>query len=247
MVQSAILPLEPMPQPHLIGVISDTHGLLRPEAIKALHAVELIIHAGDVDQPEILSGLKDIAPTVAVRGNIDYGMWAEGLPQTRTVEVGAVRIHVIHNLGDLSIDPARRWLRCRDLRAFSQAFNHPGRMPCCTSILAALAHGVPNCCRAWRCCGLATGRWRRNWSSWMREVGRHKGWSRMSKNRSTRCGHFVFGQPLKDTIELVVVCVKNPAGSGDATGRLTTGLTVETTCPAVLETTSNNRRSGWRQ
>ena len=95
-----------MLQFHLIGVISDTHGLLRPEAIKALVGIEQIIHAGDVDQPEILSGLKDIAPTVAVRGNIDYGTWAQALRQTRVVEVGAVRIYVIHNLGDLAIDPA---------------------------------------------------------------------------------------------------------------------------------------------
>jgi hypothetical protein len=95
-----------MPIPNLIGVISDTHGLLRPEAVKALQGSELIIHAGDVDKPEILSELKNIAPTVAVRGNVDPGIWAQPLPRTRAVEVGAVRIYVIHNLGDLSIDAA---------------------------------------------------------------------------------------------------------------------------------------------
>jgi len=90
----------------LIGVISDTHGLLRPEAAKALHGVELIIHAGDVNQPEILSALKNIAPTVSVRGNVDHGIWAQGLPRTRSVEVGEIRILVIHNLDDLGVDPA---------------------------------------------------------------------------------------------------------------------------------------------
>ncbi|MCG3147920.1 MAG: hypothetical protein PCFJNLEI_01361 [Verrucomicrobiae bacterium] len=95
-----------MLQPHLIGVISDTHGLLRPEAIKALHGTELIIHAGDFDKPEILSELKNIAPTLAVRGNVDHGIWAQSLPRTRSVEVGGIRIYVIHNLADLSIDLA---------------------------------------------------------------------------------------------------------------------------------------------
>jgi len=91
---------------HLIGVISDTHGLLRPEAVKALHGCELIIHAGDVDKPEILSELRNTAPTVAVRGNVDQGIWAQGLPRTRVVAVGGGRIYVIHNLDNLSIDPA---------------------------------------------------------------------------------------------------------------------------------------------
>jgi uncharacterized protein len=95
-----------MPQAHLIGVISDTHGLLRPEAIRALQGCELIIHAGDVDKPEILSELRNIAPTVAVRGNLDRGIWAQGLPRTRSVEVGQIRLYVIHNLEEFSIDAA---------------------------------------------------------------------------------------------------------------------------------------------
>jgi uncharacterized protein len=96
-----------MPQLHLIGIISDTHGLLRPEVAHALHGCELIIHAGDVDKPAILSELSNIAPTVAVRGNVDHGIWAQGLPRTQSVEVAGVRLYVIHNLADLRIDPSR--------------------------------------------------------------------------------------------------------------------------------------------
>src|ERR1039457_829460 len=95
-----------MNQPHIIGVISDTHGLLRPEAIEALQGSELIIHAGDVGKPEILDELAKIAPDVAIRGNVDTGIWAQGFPHTRTLEVGEVRIFDIHNIDDLSIDAA---------------------------------------------------------------------------------------------------------------------------------------------
>jgi putative phosphoesterase len=95
-----------MNQPHIIGVISDTHGLLSPAAVAALQGSELIIHAGDVGKLEIIDGLREIAPVEAIRGNVDHGIWAQGLPQTRTVEVGGVRIFVIHNIDDLSIDAA---------------------------------------------------------------------------------------------------------------------------------------------
>src|ERR1019366_3030529 len=95
-----------MNQPQVISVISDTHGLLRPESVEALQGSELIIHAGDVGKPEILDDLRKIAPVVAVRGNVDGGIWAQGLPQTRTLEIGDVRIYVIHNIDDLSIDAA---------------------------------------------------------------------------------------------------------------------------------------------
>lgn len=89
-----------------IGVISDTHGLLRPEAVRALAASELIIHAGDVGKPEILDALRAMAPVVAVRGNIDRGEWASSLPLTAVVEAQAARIYVIHDVHDLEIDPA---------------------------------------------------------------------------------------------------------------------------------------------
>jgi hypothetical protein len=89
----------------LIGVISDTHNLVRPEAIAALRRSELIVHAGDVCRPEVLEELGRIAPVIAVRGNNDRGAWARGLPVSQTVEVGGFRIHVLHDLKELEVDP----------------------------------------------------------------------------------------------------------------------------------------------
>jgi uncharacterized protein len=91
---------------HRIGVISDTHGLLRPQAVKALKGVELIIHAGDIGNPEVLAALEQIAPVQAVRGNTDRGDWAADLPLTRVVEVGGVHLYVLHELFCLDLDPA---------------------------------------------------------------------------------------------------------------------------------------------
>jgi len=91
---------------HRVGLISDTHGLLRPEAVRALAGSELIIHAGDVGRPEILDGLKAIAPVVAVRGNVDTGGWAARLPATAVAEAGPALIYVLHDLNDLDLDPA---------------------------------------------------------------------------------------------------------------------------------------------
>jgi putative phosphoesterase len=91
--------------PIAVGVISDTHGLLRPEAVAALHASDVIIHAGDVGDPQILERLRAIAPTHAVRGNVDTSAWAEKLPLTDVVEVGALQIYILHNLADLDLNP----------------------------------------------------------------------------------------------------------------------------------------------
>jgi len=88
-----------------IGLISDTHGLLRDEAIEALRGSELIIHAGDVGKPEILTALHQLAPVVAVKGNIDTGAWASDLPTTAIVEAGPATIYVLHNLDDLDVGP----------------------------------------------------------------------------------------------------------------------------------------------
>ena len=88
-----------------VGVISDTHGLLRPEAIAALRGSDLIVHAGDVGAPDVLERLRAIAPTVAVRGNVDTGAWARGLPMTEVVEAGAVYLYVLHDLSAIDIDP----------------------------------------------------------------------------------------------------------------------------------------------
>jgi putative phosphoesterase len=92
-----------MAQIRRIGLISDTHGLLRPEVIRALRGSEQILHAGDVGAPEIVDELRRIAPVVAVRGNVDRGAWAEALPETVSVEPG---IFVIHDVKQLRIDPA---------------------------------------------------------------------------------------------------------------------------------------------
>jgi len=93
-------------KPTLLGLISDTHGLLRDQALRALEGSELIIHAGDVGRPEILTALEAVAPVVAVRGNIDQGAWASKLPFTAVVEAGPANIYVIHDVHDLDLDPA---------------------------------------------------------------------------------------------------------------------------------------------
>jgi len=88
-----------------IGLISDTHGLLRKEAVEALRGSELILHAGDVGKPEILEELKKIAPVVAVRGNVDTEPWAMALPVTSVTEVNGVMIYMIHDVKALDLNP----------------------------------------------------------------------------------------------------------------------------------------------
>jgi len=90
----------------LIGVISDTHGLLRPEAARALEGSERIIHGGDVGDPEILAELERIAPVSAVRGNVDRGALARDLPATEVVPAGDALLYVLHDLATLDLDPA---------------------------------------------------------------------------------------------------------------------------------------------
>jgi putative phosphoesterase len=94
-----------MNQAHIVGVISDTHGLLRPEAVQALQGSKLIIHAGDVGNSEVLDELRKIAPVVAVRGNVDKGSWAEALPMTEVVEIEEAMVYVLHDLHQLDLDP----------------------------------------------------------------------------------------------------------------------------------------------
>ena len=89
--------------PETIGVISDTHGLLRPEAIAALEGCDRIIHAGDVGSSDVLQQLRRLAPVVAVRGNVDKGHWAKALPWSAVVELDGHTIHVIHILADLDL------------------------------------------------------------------------------------------------------------------------------------------------
>ena len=92
-------------QQRLIGVISDTHGLVRPQAIEALTGVDMIPHAGDIGNSAVLDTLSDIAPVVAVRGNNDKGEWAESLPASEAVEIGPVSIYMLHDLKEIDISP----------------------------------------------------------------------------------------------------------------------------------------------
>jgi putative phosphoesterase len=92
-------------KPFLLGIISDTHGLLRREALSALQASQAIIHAGDVGSPAILDQLKAVAPVFAVRGNVDTEPWTSSLPLTAVVELQNVSIYVLHNLAQLDLNP----------------------------------------------------------------------------------------------------------------------------------------------
>jgi len=97
--------------PKLIGLISDTHGLLRKEAVAALRGSELVVHAGDVGKPEILEELERIAPVVAVRGNVDTAAWAAKLPETAVAEADGVSIYVLHDLSSLDVNPVAAGFR----------------------------------------------------------------------------------------------------------------------------------------
>src|SRR5271168_251823 len=101
-----------MQNPRRIGLISDTHGLLREAAIAAMRGVDLILHAGDVGHPEILEKLKALAPVVAVRGNIDTAPWAKELPESAIVQAGPVKFLILHDLHALDHNPKTAGIRC---------------------------------------------------------------------------------------------------------------------------------------
>lgn len=88
-----------------VGVISDTHGLLRPQALAALAGSDYIVHGGDIGHPDILEQLRAIAPLTVVRGNNDRAPWAQALPDTAVLEIGATRIFAVHDIATLPIDP----------------------------------------------------------------------------------------------------------------------------------------------
>jgi uncharacterized protein len=89
-----------------VGVISDTHGLVREEALRALGGSDVILHAGDIGSPEVLNALERIAPTHAVRGNNDRDEWGRSLPLTEVVELGPHLVYLLHDIADLDVDPA---------------------------------------------------------------------------------------------------------------------------------------------
>jgi putative phosphoesterase len=106
-----------------VGLIADTHGLLRPEALAALRGVDAIIHAGDIGAPEVVERLAEIAPVTAVRGNNDRGAWADTLAATETLEIGGVRLYVLHDVKELALDP-----RAAGLAAVIAGHSHQPRL-----------------------------------------------------------------------------------------------------------------------
>lgn len=106
-----------------IGLISDTHGLLRAQAMEFLAGSDYIVHAGDICDPAILSALQTIAPVTAVRGNNDQGAWAGKIPETATLQVGAVLLYAIHDLAELAIDP-----RAAGVRVLVSGHSHKPRV-----------------------------------------------------------------------------------------------------------------------
>jgi len=107
----------------VVGVISDTHGLVRPEALAALAGSQLIVHAGDVGSPEVLERLRAVAPVVAVRGNNDRGPWADHLPVTDVVELDGTCLYVLHDVKELDLDP-----RAAGFRAVIAGHSHRPQM-----------------------------------------------------------------------------------------------------------------------
>jgi putative phosphoesterase len=104
-----------------VGLISDTHGLLRPEATASLQGCDHILHGGDIGAPDILKRLATLAPVTAVRGNNDTEAWAASLPATQLLELPAVRIYLIHNLDELELEPA-----AADIRVIVSGHSHRG-------------------------------------------------------------------------------------------------------------------------
>lgn len=100
-------------------MISDTHGLVRPEALAALQGCELIIHAGDIGKPEVLDAFDGIAEVVAIRGNNDRDSWARKLPDILDLQINGFKLHVIHNVQDIKRDPAEQ-----DIRAVISGHSH---------------------------------------------------------------------------------------------------------------------------
>ena len=91
----------------LVGLVSDTHRLLRDEACEALAGVDVILHAGDIGAPEVIEALAKIAPTYAIRGNIDVAPWAQTLPESASIKLGAIDVFMLHNVKELDFEPAQ--------------------------------------------------------------------------------------------------------------------------------------------
>jgi uncharacterized protein len=114
----------------LIGVISDTHGLLRPEAVEALAGSDLILHAGDVGGPGILEKLAKIAPVIAVRGNVDSGAWSAGLRDHERIECEGASLYMLHDVNTLDLDPA-----AAGIQAVISGHSHKPKLEKCGGVL----------------------------------------------------------------------------------------------------------------
>jgi len=102
------MPARIQTRPLLIGLVADTHGLIRPQALDALRGADLIIHAGDIGKAEVLDALKPIAPLRAIKGNNDRGLWAKKMADTMIVTVGGVKLYLIHDVNELSCEPSKQ-------------------------------------------------------------------------------------------------------------------------------------------
>ena len=114
--------------PKIIGVISDTHGLLRPEAVAALRGCDAIVHAGDIGKPEVLEQLAELAPLTAIRGNVDE--WATDLPDTAVLTLARKRFYVIHDVKELALDP-----RSNGFAAVISGHSHVPKSAMCDGVL----------------------------------------------------------------------------------------------------------------
>ena len=132
-----------------IGVISDTHGLLRPEVEGQFAGVAHIIHGGDIGSPDIVAGLERTAPVIAIRGNVDTGRWADAYPETRMITLGGCRIYVVHDIKTLQLDPVASGVD----PSFAATRTGPGsrRLAACfISIREVRVHDVSTCPSPWR-------------------------------------------------------------------------------------------------
>lgn len=134
-----------------IGLIADTHNLLRPEALAALQGVDHLIHAGDIGGPHILADLERIAPLSVVRGNNDQDSWADAIPERLTLRFGAIALHVLHDLKQLDIDPAAQGIDVV-IAGHSHKPLHESATECSTSTLAAPGRDVSSYPSAWALC-----------------------------------------------------------------------------------------------
>ncbi len=143
----------------VVGVISDTHGLLRPEAVAALAGSDLIVHAGDIVGGQLLDDLRRIAPVHAVRGNCD-GAWARALPEEETITVGGLLLHVRHDLARLTLDPVVAGVAVVISGHSHRPAGRRAGTACSTSTRAAPDRVASPCRRPWRGCGSSMA-WRR--------------------------------------------------------------------------------------